>query len=398
VFHFTYFYGIPVLNIGVSLQIDVVAALNVGFGYQFLFYGNAIGATLSSTQFRASAVPGGSVSASITAGVDVWVARGGISATVTLISLDFPVTAAIMMDGSSSCYKVSMNSQFLRGNVVLYYEIPHFCYWSWCHKSYELFKWDGLSYTTDFITAPCCQGSRTKSSIPELTHYKHALPPSDSHQGQKRITYFDGSPQRINSGRTVIHYEVIEKDFWTECNRITLAKSTITGQTVLDNLNQVSAAADGITNALKECEPSYKTLGYNAGHIVKPNLGGSNSDLPNFFLQLSVVNSGSFEAFEIVLRECLRQDRTLEAEFTMRFEYFSSTPRTIIPKAYEVFVKWRKLDINNNYIAEDQFMTIRDLPGIPLKLLKYPTVCQNVAHIREYIAVWDSHMWSRWTN
>jgi len=295
------------------LNFEVTATLSVQYGYAFVFQGRAINPSLSTTQFRGSVVPGGHVSAHVSAAIDIWIASGSISADVTLIDLSFPATVAAQLDGSTACYGVDVDSTFLSGEVVLRYKAP--CIWRCSTKTKQLFSWTAFRYRTNLVKKSCCgSGARGEADDVMMTNELPSL------HYQRTYTFQDGDPvpgtHPINNGKTMV--------VWKKENGVARVKSAETHVSFNAKQGRITDAvksdpSEDVKAYLKRSDQ--RTAAYSAGHILAASLGGSNIDKYNFFIQLEPDNRGSFNTFEEDIARCLTANHFYSVKYVMLFEY-----------------------------------------------------------------------------
>jgi len=321
------------------LDFELAASLSVSYGFAFVFQGPAIHADLSTTQVRASVIPEGSITAHVSAAIDLLIFSGSIDAHINLITLAFPVTIAATLDGSSSCYSIGLDSSFLTGEVSLNYDIA-LCFVD-CSDSIPIFTWQGYEYKTILSAAGCCGGSSRAieggHSMSERTYIRAGTGSnSDPVAGTFKINGFSKRPQ----WKTTVTFKNSAPPKKGGVPRVVKAVSTIRtkNKRILDSKS--TNPTKSVRDYLKR-DSNYRTGSDNAGHILAATLGGSNTDKRNFFAQHGTVNKGAFRVFEGNIKQCLLQNTNLYAVVTMKFSYNFALYDTIRPNSYEIKVTFK---------------------------------------------------------
>eukprot|EP00026_Physarum_polycephalum_P000122 Phypoly_transcript_00122.p1 GENE.Phypoly_transcript_00122~~Phypoly_transcript_00122.p1 ORF type:complete len:1299 (+),score=171.04 Phypoly_transcript_00122:2707-6603(+) len=365
----TYYYGLPLL-FGVDLSFEVTGALSLQYGYSFYFENSALSPSFHSTQFRASVVPGGQIDAAVSATLDLAVAYASIEADLLVAKVNFPVTVAAQLDGSTSCYSVGLESEFLSGSVTLSANF-RLCLFN-CHKSYSLFEWKGFSYNTNLLASGCDCSAEDDGSTFVLDDLEFT---NDTDIPLVRIPRAYEKVEYVLDGREYNDYR---------------RPLTVAAIIYPRNVNaRKSKPTTKVTDVMKEVlDKNLDIQGldgpFNSGHIIAASLGGSNGRVANFFVQLRAINGGGYKNIETGIADCLKKriNTSYRAKMDIFFTYANGI--TQIPNTYTIKVRfelWRS--------RENVWKLVPHQNG-------YPQNCYN-AFSATYMAEGEAHIYYRFT-
>jgi len=161
----TYYYGIPLIA-NVNLHVELVGWFEVGYGVEL------VARNLTNPlpgQITGYIRPGAGVGGQISANVQVLVANAGLEGNLDFAAIYLPAGGAMVVKslspfGAGFGDSISLQGQFLKGQVRLYFQIWNCCCWycwfSCCFRcgggcnsqhDYTLFHWDGVRLPSVYI-------------------------------------------------------------------------------------------------------------------------------------------------------------------------------------------------------------------------------------------------------
>jgi len=321
----------------------VTGKLFMQYNYEFNFK-NKITTKLNEIQFRLTLDPGGEINAHLTARTTTAIVLK-LDVNVLLLRMSLIFTYAFLLDGSGFCQALHMQANVLQGNVVGSASFPPACglFPKWCSYSQEFYNWPGWSYYKDLSVTKCCDGKARSNSLPEPDNTNarsNARPraPLGLLSNNGNFDYYE-----INGGKTRVK--------WANVNgaeRPVQSISFIGNCTVARGCpdHQGTNPSETTVRIPLRSTGEYDTDFFHAGHILGAELGGSNTDIKNFFIQERHINSGLFRSgIEQQILNCLQ---TNDQYYALIFIEFFYSRYQYTPSSFRVIAAF--VDQNKNLI------------------------------------------------